>query len=336
MERPDAPSGPIAGPSGAPAAVAGPSGAPAAGPSGVPAAVAGRSGSPADGSANLSDGRDIARRRTVVVGTPGQGAELAVFEYGREPGPGVPTLVLVHGYPDDHRVYLPVIRRLAATHHLVAVDTRNAGQSVAVSGNYRISVLVDDLFAVLDAVAVPGVHLVGHDWGSIQGWAAVADPRAEGRIARFTSISGPDLGHFRRWARSRLRTPGRWPELAGQLLRSWYIGAFQLPVLPELFWQVALRRRYERSVGRRVGADPLRGLALYRALRSPSGLRPRLPAVTVPVHVVVPVQDPFLSPALVEGLGEWVEDLRVTRVDAGHWWPETRPDDFADLLRWEP
>ncbi|CAA9236501.1 MAG: Oxidoreductase, short-chain dehydrogenase/reductase family [uncultured Arthrobacter sp.] len=318
MERPDAPSGPNSGPSSAPA----------------PAAHPG--GSPADGSGDSSDGRALARRRTVVVGTPGQGAELAVFEYGRQPGPGVPTLVLVHGYPDDHRVYLPVIALLAATHHLVAVDTRNAGQSVAVSGDYRISVLVDDLFAVLDAVAVPGVHLVGHDWGSIQGWAAVADPRSEGRIARFTSISGPDLGHFRRWTRSRLRTPGRWPELAGQLLRSWYIGAFQLPVLPEIFWQVALRRRYERSARRRVGADPLRGLALYRALRSPSGLGPRLPAVTVPVHVVVPVKDPFLSPALIEGLGEWVEDLRVTRVDAGHWWPETRPADFADLLRREP
>ncbi|MHA7264376.1 alpha/beta fold hydrolase [Arthrobacter sp. TMN-37] len=299
-----------------------------------------RNGGSADGArsggsdtgAHAQNGADGGRRRTVAAG----GAELAVFEYGREPGPGVPTLVLIHGYPDDHRVYLPVIRELSATHHLVAFDTRNAGQSVAVSRDYRISVLVDDLFAVLAAVAVPEVHLAGHDWGSIQGWAAVADPRSRGRIARFTSVSGPDLGHVRRWARSRLRTPSRWPELAGQVLRSWYVGAFQLPVLPEFFWRVVLRRRYERSVRRHVGADPIRGLALYRALRRPSGPGNRMPRVTVPVQVVVPLQDPFLSPALVDGLDGWVENLTITKVDAGHWWPETAPAEFAEVLRREP
>ncbi len=279
--------------------------------------------------ADALDGRD-GRRRTVTSA----GAELAVFEYGREPGPGVPTLVLVHGYPDDHRVYLPVIRELAATHHLVAYDTRNAGQSAAgTNADFRLPSLVDDLFAVLAAVGVPAVHLVGHDWGSIQCWAALQDPRAVGALARFTSISGPDLGHFRWWMRSRVGMPRRWPELLGQLGRSWYVGAFQLPVLPELAWRFALRQRYERLARRNVGDDPIRGLALYRALRS-SGPRPVRPGRgRIPVQVVVPLKDPFLSPALVDGLGEWVDNLTVTTVRAGHWWPATRPADFAALLR---
>jgi hypothetical protein len=55
--------------------------------------------------------------------------------------------------------------------------------------------------------------------------------------------------------------------------------------------------------------------------------------VNIPVHVVVPLRDPFLSPALVEGLESWVDDVIVTRVDSGHWWPATRPADFAALLR---
>jgi pimeloyl-ACP methyl ester carboxylesterase len=271
------------------------------------------------------------RRRTVHL----EGAELAVFEYGPDPGPGVPTLLLVHGYPDDHRLYLPLIAELAATHHLVAYDTRNAGLSSVTEppGDFTLNVLVDDLFAVLSATEASGVHLVGHDWGSIQGWAAVQDPRAAGRISRFTSISGPDLGHFIRWMRSHARSMPGWPLLIGQLLRSLYVPAFQIPALPEAVWRLFLTRRYEKKAGRRVGDDPVRGLALYRANFFPSGPpRPRNP-VTVPVHVVVPVKDPFLSPHLVDGLQSWVADLNITRVDGGHWWPATHSAEFAELLR---
>ena len=270
------------------------------------------------------------RRRTVAA----SGAELAVFEYGREPGPDVPTLVLVHGYPDDHRVYLPAIRELAATHHVVAFDTRNAGASAVVGspGDFTLKTLADDVFAVLAAVGARDVHLVGHDWGSIQCWAVVQDARAAGLIGRYTSISGPDLRHFSRWMHARLRTLRSWPELGGQLLRSWYVGAFLVPVLPEAAWRLFLTRRYERVARRDVGTDPLRGLALYRANFFSSRNWPPGARVTMPVQVVVPLKDPFLSPALVEGLESWVDDLTVVRVDSGHWWPATRPAEFAALF----
>jgi pimeloyl-ACP methyl ester carboxylesterase len=271
------------------------------------------------------------RRRAVAV----PGAVLAVFEFGPEPGPDVPTLLLVHGYPDDHRVFLPAIRELARTHHVVAYDTRNAGASAVYGpdGDYSLRTLVDDAFAVLAETDARTVHLVGHDWGSIQGWAAVQDPRAPGRINRYTSISGPDLGHFSRWVRDRARDPRAWPQLGGQLVRSWYIGAFLVPALPEAAWRLFLTRRYEKTARRAVGSDPIRGLALYR-----SNFRGRRkPAaegrVGIPVHVVVPLKDPFLMPALVEGLESWVDDLTITKVNGGHWWPATRPADFAALLR---
>ena len=271
------------------------------------------------------------RRRTVAS----HGAELAVYEYGPEPGPEVPTLVLVHGYPDDHRVFLPAIRELGSTHHVVAYDTRNAGASAVVGspGDFTLATLADDLYAVLDAVGAAGVHLVGHDWGSIQCWAAVQDPRAATRISRYTSISGPDLRHFARWVRSRIRNPRSWRQLAGQLLRSWYIAAFLVPVLPEAAWRLILTRRYEGLAKRSVGNDPVRGLALYRSNIPSARHWPPAARVTIPVQVVVPARDPFLSPDLVQGLERWVEDLSVVRVDSGHWWPATRPAEFAELLR---
>lgn len=271
------------------------------------------------------------RRRTVRT----EGAQLAVFEYGPSPSPGVHSLLLVHGYPDDHRLYLPLITELAATRHVIAYDTRNAGMSSVTEtpGNFTLEALVNDLFAVLASMDVSDVHLVGHDWGSIQGWAAVQDPRATGLIAEYTSISGPDLGHFIDWLRSRARNPRRWPQFAGQLVRSSYVAGFQIPVLPEAIWRLFLTRLYERSAGRPVHDDPVRGLALYRQNLLPRVRQPSPATVNVPVNVVVPLKDPFLSPHLADGLGTWVPDLNIIRVDGGHWWPATHPKELAKLLR---
>lgn len=262
------------------------------------------------------------------------GAELAVFEYGVDPRPDEPSLVFLHGYPDDHRVFHPVLRELAATHHLVAVDTRNAGRSRPHEGSgFTLAELVDDVFAVLGNIETPGgVRLVGHDWGSIQGWAVIQDGRADGRVVDYTSISGPDLRHFSRWLRSRFREPRLVPQGIGQLLRSWYVGAFQLPVLPELFWKLILTRRYEFAARRNVGRDPVRGLGLYRANMFTAARLPPRRTLTLPVHVIVPLRDPFLSPRLVDGLEGWVEDLTVTTVPGGHWWIASRPRAFAELL----
>lgn len=270
------------------------------------------------------------RHRTVRTA----GADLAVFEYGVEPRAGEPSLVLLHGYPDDHRVFLPVIRQLAATHHIVTFDTRNAGRSRALEGaGFLLAELVEDVFAVLADVDTPGgLRLIGHDWGSIQGWAVIQDPRSDGAVLDYTSISGPDLRHFSRWLRGRLRTPRSAAQGLAQLLRSWYVGAFQLPVLPELLWRHVLTRRYEFAARRNVGSDPVRGLALYRANMFTAAKPPPRRRITVPVHVIVPLRDPFLSPHLVDGLEEWVERLTVTSVPGGHWWIASQPRVFAQLL----
>lgn len=276
------------------------------------------------------------RERTTRV-VPSEGAELAVYEYGPDPGPKVPTLLLVHGYPDDHSVYLPLIDQLSASHRIIAYDTRNAGLSSVREqpGNFSLPRLVDDLYAVLSAMQASSVHLVGHDWGSIQAWAAIQDPRSAGRITRFTSISGPDLRHLSWWIRQKRRNPRGWAQLMGQLVRSSYVGAFQIPQLPEAAWRLIFTRYYENARKRRVGDNPVRGLALYRANLPYKENQPAVP-IGVPVHVVVPDKDPFLSAHLLEGLENRAPELTITHVNAGHWWPETHPYDLAALLQAGP
>ena len=182
----------------------------------------------------------------------GAGLSLSVTEYGER---GRPTVVLVHGFPDTSSVWVPLAHRLSSELHVVAYDVRGAGHSDAPPsrGGYSLPRLVDDLEAVLDRTSPDApVHLVAHDWGSVQGWEAVTTTGLANRFASFTSISGPPLEHVALWARAhRSLRPADLRETVGQALHSWYIAYFQLPWLPELMtrlfratdlWAAALHR----------------------------------------------------------------------------------------------
>lgn len=241
-----------------------------------------------------------------------------------------PAVVLVHGFPDTQGVWDDVAARLAADHTVVTYDVRGAGCSTAPPRHdgYRRERLVDDLVAVLDAtVSDDPVHLVGHDWGSVQLWEAVLteadDPRLRGRLASFTSISGPPidlLGHYFRH-NVRRRRLGR---VLDQARRSWYIGAFQVPLVPELVLSAgpglarsAIERLEDVRFGPTFVTDVRHGINLYR---QNVGLPARgLRRTSVPVRLVVPLRDRYLSPALYEDLPAMVERLSRVDVDAGHW-----------------
>ena len=133
------------------------------------------------------------------------------------------------------------------------------------------------------------VHLVAHDWGSVQGWEAVTTEALAHRFASYTSISGPPLDHAGLWAR-RHRTLGLTDlgRSLRQALHSWYIGFFHLPLLPELLvrnkratvlWTRALHRIEGRPTDERwpaptFAADFAHGVELYRGNVRSRMLRP--------------------------------------------------------------
>lgn len=268
------------------------------------------------------------------------GVRLAVREAG---DPAAPTVVLVHGYPDTGAVWDEVVERLRERYHVVTYDVRGAGASGAPSGSagYTLAQLVDDLAAVLETVSPRRpVHLVGHDWGSVQCWEAVTGELLAGRIASFTSISGPCLDHVGHWIRSRLRPFGL-GQLARQALRSWYIGFFQLPLLPEVMWRSGvagwLLERLEDVPPRpghpapTLAEDAARGLALYRVNMLRRLREPRERRTDIGVQVVIPTRDRYVSPALFDDLGRRVPRLWRRQARAGHWVQRSHPDLLA---RW--
>lgn len=264
------------------------------------------------------------------------GASLAVFEQGPA-GAAVPVVLLVHGYPDTHRVWDRVAAELSARFRVVRYDVRGAGASSAPTGllAYRLALLAADLRAVADAVSPDRpVHVVGHDWGSIQSWEAVTEPGAAARIASYTSISGPCLDHVGYWYRSRIGRPNprHLRQLAIQSLSSWYIGFFHVPLLAPAAWRLGLAKRWGSLQARAEHTAPgssspqitlvndaVHGIALYRANMLPRVLRPRVRHAQVPVHVVTMARDRYVRPALTDGLERWAPDLRRRVIDRGHW-----------------
>ena len=271
-------------------------------------------------------------------------ATLAVFERG---DPSAPTVLLVHGYPDTHRLWDGVADRLAERFHVVTYDTRGTGASTGPRGTdgYRTERLGDDLFEVIDAVRPAGkVHVVAHDWGSIQAWEAVTDPDRQHRIASFTTISGPCLDHIGVWMRRTMRvpTPRNLRKLAGQLAHSWYIYLVHVPVVPELLWRTVIGRNWGKLMQAVEGLEPrdghpaetraadgALGVRLYRANMLPRLLHPRQRWTDVPVQAVLPAADRYVTPGLSAELDHWVPRLWRRTIHTGHWAPESRPDVVA-------
>ena len=247
--------------------------------------------------------------------------ELVVHEGGNPDGP---VLVMVHGWPDTHRLWLGVAELLRDDFRLVAYDTRGQGDSGtdAPDEAFTLDVLADDLVSVIDAVSPDEpAHVVGHDWGSVQAWEAVCRPGAEERIASFCSISGPNLAHVAAWVRGTLARPS--PRgvlgLVGQAVSSSYVPFLVSPLAPVVLG----------ALGQRTMVS---GLRYYRA-NSAWGARRREQRTTVPVLQLALTRDVAIRPESLAASDPWVEALERRALPHGHWVVRTHPQVVADELR---
>lgn len=270
---------------------------------------------------------------------------LSVCEWGSK---DKPTVVLVHGFPDCSRVWAGVVPLLMSDFHVVTYDVRGAGLSDKPKpvGAYRLSELRADFEAVIQAVSPDKpVHVMAHDWGSVQSWESVTEPTLKGRIASFTSCSGPSLDHAAYLMRD-LAASGSlkgWAAMAMQSIKSWYVYYFHLPVLPRLQWRYVMPRLWPvfmrlvegMNVPYRteLGSDGSYGVQLYRANFFPCMLSPRERYAIAPVQILVPTQDMYVGPLLTSQLDRWVPDLTRTEYPARHWMPLSHPQAMADALR---
>jgi pimeloyl-ACP methyl ester carboxylesterase len=284
------------------------------------------------------------RERTV----DSDGVRLSVIERG---DPDAPTLLLVHGFPDTQTLWSPVAERLADRFHVVSYDLRGAGRSSVPSGRrpWAMECLVADAAAVLDAVS-PGrsVHLVGHDWGAIQGWEFLYAAPTRERFRSFTCVGGASLDHSGLLMRQRLRDHDRAGLLSalGQARRSWYMLLIGTSIVFRPLWRHVLAPQWGRVLALREGiarspdfpppsiADDGANLAgLYWRTPLERILSPqRSEPVAIPVQVIRAEHDRFLAPGTLDGIERFAPRLTRASVPGGHWAPRSCPDRLAALI----
>jgi pimeloyl-ACP methyl ester carboxylesterase len=110
------------------------------------------------------------------------GLRMHVLEAGT---PGVPCVLLLHGFPELSYSWRKVMPALAAAgFHVLAPDQRGYGGTTGWDGRYdgdlasfRILNLVEDAAALLSRMRISQAHVVGHDFGSpVAAYAALTRP----------------------------------------------------------------------------------------------------------------------------------------------------------------
>ena len=130
-----------------------------------------------------------AQKKTVTLQN---GEALAYIDTGDAAGPAV---VLVHGYTDSARDWLPMLPYLSKQFRLILVDLRGHGRSDKPECCYTRFYFAYDIKLLLDALAVPKADIVGHSLGSIVAQTFAEDwPERTRRVVLISSTGGQPAG----------------------------------------------------------------------------------------------------------------------------------------------
>lgn len=121
------------------------------------------------------------------------GIELAVHRAGA----GAP-LILLHGFPQNHRCWEKVAPALAERFDVIVPDLRGYGESDAPEGAaaYAKREMARDIVGLMDALGLERAHVLGHDRGARVAYRLALD--APDRVARLGIIEIVPTGDF--WA----------------------------------------------------------------------------------------------------------------------------------------
>jgi pimeloyl-ACP methyl ester carboxylesterase len=264
-----------------------------------------------------------------------------------------PAVVLLHGFPESHRTWRKVVALLQGHFFLVVPDQRGfAGSDLPQNVEaYKTDTLVDDIFALGDALGLEQFALAGHDWGGAIAWGAAL--RGDPRLTRLAIVNSPHPVIFQKSL----------IEDSEQRAASQYISAFRAPGFDKIVKAKGFDWFFDTTFARHVDVSKIPAterrqyiaewsrpgafnamLNWYRASRlivPPPGvtvpltdllLRP-FPKVKVPTLVVWGIKDTALLPIQLDGLDELVEDLRIVRLpNAGHFAPWEAGEEVAAAL----
>jgi pimeloyl-ACP methyl ester carboxylesterase len=262
-----------------------------------------------------------------------------------EAGEGDSVALLLHGFPESRfswRRQIPALAELGW--RVMAPDLRGYGQSSrpAHKADYAIDHLVEDVAALFETVPARRRLLIGHDWGAAIAWAFALEGRLP--LDGLVVMNVPHPSVLARVMKASWRQP----------LRSWYMGFFQLPWLPEAM----MTANHARAIGEAFTGmavdksrfppdvtDVFRGNALipgamtamvnyYRAntgMLSRWGEAP--PMIEVPTLMIWGEEDAALVIENTEGYEPYVRDFELHRLaGVSHWVQQEAPERVNAIL----
>ena len=258
-----------------------------------------------------------------------------------EAGTGDPVLLL-HGIAQHWYAWRKVIPELAGEYRLFCLDLRGCGWSEGTRRGYSTGQQVQDVLAVMDALGLKRVRLVGHDSGGWLGFALClhAPERFGGFVALNTTHPWPSQATlirtaWRFWYTALWEYPGagrlvlrRWPGFTRFLLRRWAGPPYRWdPDDLDEFVRVSRTRSGSRAIQQALWQFVLRdipALVLHRHRRS---------RLAVPTLIMGGQKDPVSRPEPSRRMARQADDLEIAVVPGWHMLAETAPRIVAAAVR---
>jgi len=267
------------------------------------------------------------------------------LHYVDEGPPDAPPLLFVHGNPTWSYLWRRPIADLSARgHRCVAFDHMGFGRSDKPPqlSAYSLERHIENAIAVIDALDLSDVTLVGHDWGGPIGLGALLERRDRLRSVVLMNTWAWELPSFLPPFLREFRTEGLGEILAlgGNLFVESIPGGMRRrdadPLMMEAYrapfpdyWSRAGTLAFQREI-------PL--TERDRSAPLMASIHERLPDLTVPVLLVWGMRDPVFQPVFMEQGRELFPGACVVELaDASHFLVEDDPDGvtaaIGDFLR---
>lgn len=254
-----------------------------------------------------------------------------------------PLMLMLHGFPEFWYSWRHQIPEFASDFKVVAPDLRgyNDSDKPALQSAYVMKELIRDVEGIIRGLGYEKCVLVAHDWGGAIAWNfAYAYPEM---LEQLIIMNCP---HSAKFSES-FRTPQ-------QLLRSWYMFFFQLPLIPELFIEsqdyqfienafkgMAINKSafskedidaYKDAAAKRGAIKAM--INYYRNIFGPENFNQNWSILEVPTLMIWGEEDAVLGKESTYGTEAYVKDFQIKYIpNCGHWVHQEQPQLVNEYMR---
>lgn len=249
-------------------------------------------------------------------------------------GTGEP-LVLLHGFPEFWYCWSKIIPLLKDDYKLVIPDMRGYNLSDKPKGveNYKVEILIEDIKGLSEVLKLGKFNLAGHDWGGLVSW--IFAEKYPDLLKKLILMNAPHPKIFQQI----LKTDEE------QQKASYYIFEILEPngekfiIENDYNWlkKVVFTKNFsdlDKEKYIEAWAQPgaiLGGVNYYRANTS---FKDWKGIIDVPTLVIWGMKDLALKPILLNGISNYVKDLRIEKnEESSHWITHDAPKFVASKIK---